>query len=143
MAPHTLDIEVRFSELDPYAHLNHAVYATYFETARVVALRDVDLDLVALAGEGLQFVVIRLTLDYRRPAVAHDVVTITTEIQETRRASTVWFQQMLRDDEVLATATVRSAITDRKGKPIRPPVWVFDRLAPLMTGQPDTRSSMS
>jgi acyl-CoA thioester hydrolase len=132
VAPHTITIEVRFSELDPYGHLNHAVYATFFETARVGALREVDLDLVALAAEGFQFVVTQLILDYKRPAVAHDVVTVTTEVAETRRASTVWAQRMLRGDEVLATAEVRSAITDTRGKPVRPPAWVLERLAPLV-----------
>lgn len=127
-----MDIEVRFSELDPYGHLNHAVYATYFETARVIALREVDLDLVALAADGLQFVVIQLVVDYKRPAVANDVVTVTTELGETRRASTIWNQHMVRDEEPLATATVRSAITDSRGKPVRPPSWVFERLAPLV-----------
>ncbi len=127
-----MDIEVRFSELDPYGHLNHAVYATYFETARVIALREVDLDLVALAADGLQFVVIQLVVDYKRPAVANDVVTVTTELGETRRASTIWNQHMARDEESLATATVRSAITDSRGKPVRPPSWVFERLAPLV-----------
>ncbi len=127
-----MDIEVRFSELDPYGHLNHAVYATYFETARVIALREVDLDLVALAADGIQFVVTQVVLDYKRPAMANDVVTITTEVSEVRRASTVWGQRMLRGDDVLATATVRSAIIDDRGKPVRPPAWVFERLAPLV-----------
>ena len=129
-----MDIEVRFSELDPYGHLNHAVYATYFETARVIALREVDLDLVALATEGLQFVVTQLVLDYKRPAVANDVVTVTTEVGETRRASTIWNQHMVRDEELLAAATVRSAIIDNRGKPVRPPDWVFERLALLVRG---------
>ncbi len=127
-----MDIEVRFSELDPYGHLNHAVYATYFETARVIALREVDLDLVALAADGHQFVVTQLVLDYKRPAVAHDVVTVTTEVGEMKRASTIWNQHMVRGEELLATATVRSAITDERGKPVRPPAWVFERLAPLV-----------
>ena len=34
MGRHLSTITVRFAELDPYAHVNHAVYATYCEVAR-------------------------------------------------------------------------------------------------------------
>ena len=36
---HETTIAVRFSELDPYGHVNHAVYLTYFEQARCEANR--------------------------------------------------------------------------------------------------------
>lgn len=129
---HSISIDVRFSELDPYGHLNHAVYATYFETARIVALDESDLALGPLAEQGYQFVVTRLVLDYKRPAVANDTVEVTTWVSQMRRASTTWSQAMHRGDELLATAAIRSAITDTTGRPTRPPAWVFERLGPLI-----------
>ncbi|MBT8201655.1 MAG: hypothetical protein KJO36_14155 [Acidimicrobiia bacterium] len=43
---HTVDIHVRFYELDPYRHVNHSAYIQYFETARIQLLEDIDLGLI-------------------------------------------------------------------------------------------------
>ena len=37
LGAHVTSLAVRFNELDPYAHVNHAVYATYCEVARTEA----------------------------------------------------------------------------------------------------------
>ena len=36
-APHVTAIKVRFTELDPYGHVNHAQYISYFEHGRTEA----------------------------------------------------------------------------------------------------------
>ena len=130
--PHLFTIDVRFSELDAYGHLNHAVYATYFETARIAALRDHDLDLIGLADAGFQFVVATLTIDFKRPATANDSLRVETVVEEIRRASSRWKQSIWRGDELLAVAEVRAGLTDTTGKPARPPDWLIERLAPLV-----------
>ena len=45
---HRTSVSVRFAELDPYNHVNHAVYVTYFEVARTVALTSVGMALGTL-----------------------------------------------------------------------------------------------
>ncbi len=35
---HSTELKVRFSELDPYGHVNHAVYLNYLEIGRIEAL---------------------------------------------------------------------------------------------------------
>lgn len=134
---HRCSIPVRFAELDPYGHLNHAVYATYFETARIAALRDHDLELTAMAEGGYQLVVTTITLDFKQPAVANDVVEITTWVTETGRASSVWSQQMRRDGALVASARVKAAVTDLTGRPTRPPEWLWERLEPLRAPSAD------
>ena len=42
---HRTPISVRFSEVDPYRHVNHAVYIVYFEEGRTAALAAAGLDL--------------------------------------------------------------------------------------------------
>ena len=48
MTAHRTTIRVRFYELDPYNHVNHSVYVSYFESARV--------ELLAEAGYGVSTV---------------------------------------------------------------------------------------
>lgn len=131
--PHVTDLKVRFSELDPYAHVNHAAYVTYFEVARTEALVDCGRALEDVAAKGIQFVVTEIEVKFKKPAVQGDVLEIDTWINEIGRASTRWSQRIRRGDEVLVTEELRVAIANDKGRPTRPPAWLFDGLVgPIM-----------
>lgn len=129
---HETTINVRFGEVDPYGHVNHAVYAVYLEVARTEALAAVGLDLLSLTEAGYQLVITDLTLKYLRPALLGDTVTITTTVIETKRASSRWQQVVSRGDTVLVIAEVRAGVTDRNGRPTKPAPWLFEKLAPLL-----------
>ena len=63
---HTKEIEIRWSDLDPYGHVNHAVFLTYLEEVR-------DEWLSAAVGEdALGYVVARVEIDYRRELTQQD-----------------------------------------------------------------------
>ncbi len=131
MPLHRTEHPVRFHELDPYDHVNHAMYVTYFEIGRVDALTEVGLGLSPLKATGFQFVVTRLDVRFRRAATAGDLLSISTGVSSFGRASTVWTQEIHRRDDRIASATVTAAITDTAGRPVRPPPWIFERLEAL------------
>lgn len=131
MPAHITPHRVRFHELDPYNHVNHAMYVTYFEIGRVDALDAIDMSLHALRDEGLQFVVTRIEVRFRTAATAGEDLEIHTGVASFGRASTVWAQTIRRGDDVIATNEVTVAITDAAGKPIRPPAHVFEKLEAL------------
>ena len=106
------DVKVRFHELDPYGHVNHGVYLNYFEAARTEVLDDLGFGLGVLRERGLHIVVVEVTVRFRVPALAGDVLTVETEVGEMRRASSTWRQRLLRDDTVIAEADVRAALDD-------------------------------
>lgn len=130
--PHVATLDVRFSELDPYGHVNHAVYVSYFEVARTEALAACEIPLDVMAERGYQIVVTSIEVRYRRPATAGDRLTIETSLSELRRASGTWSQRICRGDEVLVTAEVKAGVTDRRGKPTKPPDWLFPALERLL-----------
>jgi acyl-CoA thioester hydrolase len=130
--PHRLALKVRFSELDPYNHVNHSVYVTYFEAARTEALAAVGLALDRLGADGHQIVVSELTVRYRVPAGPGDELVVETVVDEVRGASSIWSQTILRGDEVVATARLRAGFTDATGRPARIPADVRDRLESLV-----------
>jgi YbgC/YbaW family acyl-CoA thioester hydrolase len=127
-------IDVRFYELDPYGHVNHAVYLSYFEDARVSLLDDLGFGLPRLADLGFHIVVVEANVQFRKPAVAGDVLEVVTAVAELRRASSRWQQRLLRGDEVIATNDLRAAITDTRGRPCRPPDGLRDALLGLADG---------
>lgn len=115
------DVKVRFHELDPYGHVNHGVYLNYFEAARTELLDQLGFGLGALRDRGLHIVVVEVTVRFRVPALAGDVLTIETQVGELRRASSTWRQRLLRDGEVLAEADVRAALVSPEGRPTAAP----------------------
>ena len=77
---HETIIDVRFSELDPYGHVNHAVYLTYFEQARCEALIHCGIPIESIAERGYQLVVTELTARFLRSAGPGDRVTVETRL---------------------------------------------------------------
>lgn len=128
---HTTSFRVRFGELDPYRHVNHAVYIGWLEAGRVEALEDAGLGLDVLQDQGIQIVITHVDVKFRGAAVAGDLVTIETEVEQVRRASSVWRQRVLRGDDVLITATVTAGVCDDHGKPMRPPEGLLEQLAAI------------
>ena len=59
MTAHRTTIRVRFYELDPYNHVNHSVYVSYFESARVELLAEAGYSLASMRANGRSIVVSR------------------------------------------------------------------------------------
>src|SRR5436189_1218998 len=70
------EIEIRWRDLDGYAHVNHAVYVTYLEEARDEWLTRTLADRTA----GWDHFLVHLEIDYRRQLIqADDVVVASCE----------------------------------------------------------------
>jgi acyl-CoA thioester hydrolase len=141
MARHQLPIKVRFGELDPYNHVNHAVYVAWFEAGRCEAMASVGASLAQLQALGAQVVVAELTVRYRKAAVADDSVIVETWIGEMGRVVGTWRQRIVRsgDDgsiEVLCEAEVRAGACDANGRPHRLPAVVSEALNRLLDEAP-------
>lgn len=114
-------VRARFSDLDPYNHVNHARYLSYFEMARVDLLDEMGFSMDHLAEMGLQIVLVEARVRYYAPARLGDTIGITTEVEEVRRASTRWRQTARVGSEPVATLEIKAAFTDAGGKPQRTP----------------------
>lgn len=118
---HHSSITVRFADLDPFDHVNHARYFTYFESARIEALSAQGYGLDRLKTIGFRMVVAEASARFHRPVGLHDVLDITTEMVSAGRASSRWRQQASCRGELVADLEVRVAFTDPDGKPTRAP----------------------
>lgn len=128
---HIDTVRVRWSEVDPYNHLNHAIYLTFFEQARIDALAQIGFSMAELQSLGCQILVTEVDVKFIKSAMGGDDVRIETEMLATRRVSTSWRQRMFRGDELLATIDLTAAITDLAGKPRRLPEGFADALASI------------
>jgi acyl-CoA thioester hydrolase len=116
---HQFEIRVRWSECDPYDHVNHAAYLTYLETARIDALSRAGWSMARLREAGSMIVVAALEITFHRPAGCDDHLVVQTAVAEVGRASCVFRQEIRREGELLATASVTGAVIDAAGRPRR------------------------
>jgi YbgC/YbaW family acyl-CoA thioester hydrolase len=128
---HETTIRVRWGELDPYHHVNHAAYLSYLEHARIAALESIGWGMEAIAATGHQVVVVGMDLRFRRPARGADELTVRTALTDLRSASSTWRQTIVRDDEVILEAEVTAACTNLEGRPVRTPAEFQEALGSL------------
>lgn len=76
---------IKFSELDPYNHVNTGQYATFYVDHRMEGLRDyAGWDLKTLATMPFMTWVRRIEIDFLRPARGDQEITITSFVREFR-----------------------------------------------------------
>ena len=119
--PHVTTIVVRFADLDPYDHVNHARYLTYFESARIEMLAEMGYPMDTMKRDGFQIVLVELTAGFHTPATLHDRLEITTTVGEIRRSTTSWAQAAQIGETQVASLEVKAAFTNLEGRPIRAP----------------------
>ena len=126
---HTTTIDVRFYELDPYGHVNHSVYIQYFEVARVEWLSAIGYPLEELQADGIQIVVTELETRFHGSAGSGDRLTVRSELEDLRRASMSFRQQIRRGEDLLVEQRITAAITNLAGRPTRVPAELAAALA--------------
>lgn len=100
---------LRYGDTDRQGHVNNAVYAALFETGRVDMLFD---PAAPVAPPGAQFVIVRLTIEFRRELLWPGTVEIGTGVSRVGNKSIGLEQTLWRDGEVAAAAESVLAIMD-------------------------------
>lgn len=77
-----LKLRVRYAETDRMGFVYYGNYATYFEVARVEALREMGLSYKAIEDSGIILPVLEFGIKYFKPAFYDDELTIKTVIKK-------------------------------------------------------------
>jgi acyl-CoA thioester hydrolase len=133
MNSHHTEITVRFSDLDPWGHVNHARYFSYFESARIELLDEIGFGILEMAATGRQIILVELTAKYLAASNLHDLLDISTRVESIQRATSHWHQEAHCAGTHVATLDIRCAFTDLAGRPARPPDGFVDAVARYLT----------
>ncbi len=116
---HTFTLRVYYSHTDCGGIVYHARYLDFVEHARTELLRDIGIATnqkgshrELMEQEKMALVVKSATIDYQRPAFLDDLLTVETEIAESKRFSIVFRQTVKRDGETLCVVLVKVAAID-------------------------------
>ena len=116
----TTDVMIRGYHCDAYGHVNNARWVELCEGARWAWL-DQDMDLSTWKELGRGIAVIKLAVNYRRPAHAHDIVEFRCWITKLGGRSGVCHQEAVRKStgELLIEADVTFLLIDvASGRPV-------------------------
>ena len=120
---------IRFGDLDPQGHVNNTMFATYFETGRVMLLRAPEN---LLNPPGATSVLARLDINFLREMHWPGTVEIGTGTTKIGRSSYSFLQAVFHEGECAAIATATMVMIDRTTRKARPlPDEVVARLEKL------------
>ncbi|MCL5499479.1 thioesterase-3 [Phytobacter palmae] len=108
-------IKVRGYHLDVYQHVNNARYLEFLEEARWDGLENNE-NFKWMTTNNIAFVVVNININYRRPAVLGDRLTVTSHVKQINGRSGVLSQVVTLDPggEEVADALVTFVCIDLK-----------------------------
>lgn len=138
---HVLPIRVYYEDTDAGGIVYHANYLRFAERGRTEMLRLLGIDHSRLRAEaGIVFTVVRLTVEYRRPARLDDAIEVATTPTAASGATVRLRQIVRRDGEDLARLDVLVAcMHPGDGRPARLPKPLRDRLFALISADGEAR----
>ena len=106
---------IYWEDTDAGGVVYYANYLKFMERCRTDWLRAMQVDQQQLrAMRHLQFVVVNVSVDFLRPAVLHDEILVTAELERLRGATIHFKQTIMRGDEQLIDASMRVACLDSR-----------------------------
>jgi acyl-CoA thioester hydrolase len=120
---------VYYKDTDAGGVVYHASYVNFMENARTEWLRSFGYTNTGLMKDlGIVFVVRALKLDYLRPAVLDDMLSVTAQIKEIGRSRVTLNQAVMRGNEVLVEGEVHLVCVTVDGfKPVAVPDLLRER----------------
>jgi len=125
-------LQVRSYECDVYGHVNNANYLNYLEYARYEMLKDIGFDFLKSVDAGYGLFIARIEIDYKRPAITDDYLTIKSWPIKKGAVKGTIAQEIRRGEDLIVEAKVTWAFVDAKtGLPVRiPREWDLPGLQP-------------
>ncbi|HZW24515.1 MAG TPA: tol-pal system-associated acyl-CoA thioesterase [Gallionella sp.] len=119
-----LPTRVYYQDTDAGGVVYHANYVNFMERARTEWLRTFGYSNAGLMTElGVMFVVRKLELNYLRPALLDDMLSVTAQLKDVGRSRITLVQTVLRGDEVMAEGEVHLVCVGATSfKPVSVPV---------------------
>jgi acyl-CoA thioester hydrolase len=117
----TLTIRVRYPEVDAMGYLHHSRYLQYFEMGRVELLRAMGFSYAELEKQGVFFVVVKASVNYRAPARYDEELTLITKLQRQTHVRYDHAYELYRGQTLLADGVTTIACVGRDGSVMQIP----------------------
>jgi acyl-CoA thioester hydrolase len=116
MTEHTIQIRVRYPEVDAMGYLHHSRYLQYFEIGRVELLRALGHNYADLERDGVFFVVTKAEVRYKAPAKYDEELTLITRVARQTHVRIDHTYELRRGETLLAEASTTIACIGPDGQ---------------------------
>lgn len=122
-----IEVQRRFSDLDPLGHVNNVAYHDYLQEARMGLISELD----AVVNDDYAQVVVSQEIRHVKPlGYSREPVVIEAQVVDLARTSySIVYRILDEQGELAAEATTRLAVIDATtGRPMRMPESLRERL---------------
>jgi acyl-CoA thioester hydrolase len=112
----TIEIRVRYTEVDAMGYLHHSRFFQYFEMGRVELLRSLGFSYAELERGGVLFVVVKAECNFKSPARYDEVLQLTTTVLRQTHVRIDHGYLLRRGETILAEGKTSIACVDRAGE---------------------------
>ncbi|WP_019557915.1 acyl-CoA thioesterase [Thiomicrorhabdus arctica] len=114
------EMRVRDYECDLQKVVNNSVYQNYLEHARHEFLLANGVDFAELAAKGINLMVIRVELDFKKPLTSQDDFYVTVEVQQESRIKFAFIQHIYhqKDNRLIVSGKAVGLAVNLQGRPM-------------------------
>ena len=123
-------LRVRYGETDQMGIVYYGNYADYLEQGRTEWLRTLGFSYKFMEANNIHLPVINLNINYKKPALYDDVITITTTLKEIPTVKIEFYYEIHNQEEkLLITATTTLVFVNSITKKLRKaPEYLLEKL---------------
>lgn len=125
-----ISFRIRYAETDQMGVVYHGNYAQYLEMGRVEWLRSFGISYKSMEENGIMLPVISLQLNFKKPAVYDDLITVVTKLRKTPGVRIEFDYEIFNErEELLVEAnTVLVFINMKTKRPVKCPDYLLDKI---------------
>ena len=124
------ELKIYYEDTDAGGVVYYANYLKFLERARSEAIYEMGFSNTELKKEfGVLIIVKSCNIDYKKPAIFEDKLSIISTIKEITKTSFIMEQNINRDTELIAYADIHLVSVNLDGKPTKIPEILKNKLS--------------
>ncbi len=128
-SPFFIRIRTRYNETDQMGYIHHGVYPAYLEMARIEWLKQFGISYKQMEINGILLPVYKMNIKYFKPLTFDESIRVFVKPKVQRGARLSFAYEIYNEENIKTTeAVVELVFTNRRGKPIKPPREILEKL---------------
>lgn len=126
----TFQVRTRYGETDQMGVIYYGIYPQYLEIARVEWLRSLGISYKELEEKGIMLPVVSLQIDYKKPALYDELLSITLTLKELLTSKITFEYEIFNEQkQLLSKANTTLVFVDKNTfKPIKCPPFILEKI---------------
>ena len=114
-----MELSVRDYECDIQGIVNNSVYQNYLEHVRHEYLKKIGIDFSEYAKKGINFLVVRVELDYKYPLASGDTFIVKLRMEKESEIKIAFYQDIYRkaDQKLVLKGKIIGTALNTRGRP--------------------------